>query len=227
MINLIFGLTFFNILNLIFGIIFGFLFMVMITCAILSKVLSKYNKDSNIREVSKRAYADFYLKKDGMKDKIVSAILYEIKEVSQQCYPDKKYPFYELSINEIIGGLLILQGKLKRFVNHPLCKDLKNVHIATILSLESNIKPVMNMYHKKPVKLLYKSFKLARMVFNVINPIFYIKKIMSWTVFRKGQKDIVIICLDFIGNCCYEIYTIEKNNTTSTLNDESIKYLEQ
>lgn len=204
-------ITFFNIVNIIFGAIFGFFLMVMIFSAITSKVLSKYNKDNHIREISKKAYADFYLKGSKMKDKIISSLIYEIKEVSQQAHPDKKYPLYELSINEILGGIAIIQRKLKRVVNHPLCKDIKNMHVSTILSIEENIaKPVLKVYNNKTFKVLYKSYRATRIVLNVVNPIFYIKKIMYLTIFKKGKKDMIIICLDFIGNCCFEIYNAEK-----------------
>lgn len=216
--NLTFGLTFFNVINLLFGILFGFILMAMIASAILAHVLSKYNKDDKIREISKRAYNDFYLKQEHMKDKIISSLVYEINEVSSQCYPDKKFPLYELSINEILGGIMILHGKLNKFINHPLCNNLKNVHVSTILSIEENIaKPVMTIYNKKIVRFLYKSYKIFRTITNFVNPIFYIKKIMSKTIFKKGKKDIVLICLDFIGNCTYEIYTIEKSQNINSI----------
>ena len=215
MYNYFLSVTFFNIFNLIFGIMFGFFFMVMITSAILSKVLSKYNKDSKIREISKKAYTDFYAKKDTMKDRILGSFLYELKEVSQMSYPDKKYPLYELSINELVDGVMILQKKLKRFISHPLCRDIKKLHISTILSIEENIaKPVMAVYNNKVFKFFYKAFKITRTILNIVNPIFYIKKILSFTVFKRGKKDVVLIGLDFIGNCCYEVYNPVKDKNS-------------
>lgn len=212
MINFAEKLTFWNIANLFFGAVFAFFLMVMLSCALFSKILSKYNKNHQIREISKKAYVDFYQKKNNMKDKIISSLIYEIKEISQQSFPDKKYPLYELSINEILGGILIVQRKLKRFIDHPLCKDIKNVHIATLLSFEENVaQPIMNFYNHKTFQLLYRSYKMAKSAFNIVNPIFYMKKILYLTVFKKGKKDIIIICLDFVGNCCYEIYNNEKN----------------
>ena len=40
---------------------------------------------------------------------------------------------------------------------------------------------------------------------------------MSKTIFKKGKKDIVLICLDFIGNCTYEIYTIDKDQNINSI----------
>ncbi len=209
-------LTFWNIANLFFGAIFSFFLMVMISCAIFSKILSKYNKNQQIREISKKAYVDFYQKKSNMKDRIISSIVYEIKEISQQSFPDKKFPLYELSINEILNGVMIVQKKLKRFIDYPLCKDIKNVHVATLLSFEENVaRPVINIYNNKTFKVFYRSYRTVKAAFNIINPVFYMKKILYLTVFKKGKKDIILICLDFIGNCCYEIYNNDKELTES------------
>ena len=104
MISLTSQFTFTNALNIILGAIIGFLLMAMISCAILSIVLSKSNKNSKIRSISKKAYTDFFLGKKGMKDKILSSVIYEVKEVSRLCYPSKKNPMYELSINDMLNG---------------------------------------------------------------------------------------------------------------------------
>ena len=91
-----------------------------------------------------------------MKDKLTSSIIYEIQEVSRLCYPSKKNPMYELSINDMLYGLLIIQKKLKRFVNHPLCKDIKDIHISKILSLEDIFKKPISIITNKKFKIAYK-----------------------------------------------------------------------
>ena len=206
MISLTSQFTFTNALNIILGAIIGFLLMAMISCAILSLVLSKSNKNKKIRTISKKSYTDFFLGKKDMKDKLTSSIIYEIQEVSRLCYPSKKNPMYELSINDMLYGLLIIQKKLKRFVNHPLCKDIKDIHISKILSLEDIFKKPISIITNKKFKIAYKIFNILKGIINLFNPIFYIRKIMQFTILKQGKKDILLICLDFVGNSTYEIY---------------------
>lgn len=200
-------LSILNIANIFFGAFFGFFVMVMVSCAIISLILKRFNQNEEIRRISKKAYTDFYLIKNTMKDKMISSMIFEIKEVSKLVYPNKKYPLYELSINDILSGLMILSKSLKKVVDHPLFKDLKNVHIATFISFEENYaKPIYKLYNHKVFKTFYKSYKTVRMVLNLINPIFYIKKIIYLSAFKQGKKDLILIGLDFVGNCFYEIY---------------------
>ena len=146
-----------------------------------------------------------------MKDKIISSIIYEVKSVSKEIYPDKKHPMYELSINDLIDGLKLIQKKLKIITTNPLCQDLKNVHIATLLSLEDITKPLMSLYKKKSTRILMMCYKVFYNAINIINPIFYIKKILTFFLTKQGKKDAILIMLDYIGNTTYQIYTSSKN----------------
>lgn len=212
MINIYLSLSLLNIFNFVFGIIFGFILMIMIACGIFSKVISKYNKSKQIRNISKDAYLNYYKKQQKMNDKIIKSLIYEITEISKLKYPDKKYPYFELSINDIMNGLLLIQRKLKRVVSNPLFKDIKYLHISKVLELEENLaKPVYKISKNKFVKILYEIFIVIKSIFNIINPIFYMKVIIKHTLFKKGKKDLIIVCLDFVGNTTYEIYD-NKNN---------------
>lgn len=210
MINLALELKLSNIFNLLFGIMFGFFIMILISCALFSKFISKKNKNEEIRIISKRAYNDFYLKDKKIKDAIIQSLIYEVNEVSKIVHPEKKYPLYELSINDIINGLELIQKKLKVFINHPLCVDIKNIHIASLIVLEEKVaKPVVKVYNKKYIKALMFCYKVIMFLINLFNPVFYMKKIMSKVLIKKGKKEFSVLLLDFVGNTCYEIYLKE------------------
>ena len=201
-----------NIVNLLLGVVVGFFLMVMIACAILSKYLKKHNKIEQIREISNKAYTDHFLNDATTKDKIINSIKYEITEVSTLIHPNKIHPYYELSINDIIYGINHIQRKLKKIVSNPLCKDIKNIHINTLLKFEAKaIKPALKVSQNKVVGAFIMIFKVFLTIINLINPVFYIKKIMDFVISKRGKKDIVLISLDFIGNTTYEIYNREIN----------------
>ena len=201
-----------NILNLLFGVILGFFIMVILACAILSNKLKKQNKSKEIRNISNKAYYTYFNTDKSAKDKIISSLLYEVKEVSTLSYPDKENPIYELSINDIIFGLKTIQKKLKKIISYPLFKDIKNVHIATLLSLEEKIaRPVIKANKNKFIKFIKFCMKVITSLINLINPIFYIRKIMNLIMIKRGKKDLILISLDFIGNTTYEIYNKEKD----------------
>lgn len=212
MLNLSLNIQLSNVINLLLGVVLGFFIMVILACAILSKTLKKYNKTEQIRDISSRAYTDYFSKQSSAKDKLLSSITYEIKEVSTLCHPDKDKPIYELSINDVIFGLKTIQKKLKKIVTHPLCKDIKNIHITTLLELEEKIaKPVLKVSNNKFIKIIRQIINIFTSILNLINPIFYIRKIMNYIMIKRGKKDLIIISLDFIGNTTYEIYNREKD----------------
>ena len=206
MLNLAIEIKLSNIFNLAFGIILGFFLMLLLTCSIFSLIISKKNKNEEIKIISKRAYGEFYMSDKGMKDAIIYSLMYEINEVTKLVYPDKKNPLYELSFNNLVDGVNILQRKLKKVVSHPLFVDLKNIHITALLSIEKVAKPDNKVYNKKYIKILMVCYKITMYIINLFNPVFYMKKIMSKILIKKGKKEITILLLDFVGNSCYEIY---------------------
>ncbi len=208
---ILYTFTFSNFLSIFLGVIFSFLVFSMITSAIISKILSKYNKNEKIRSISAKAYATYFKKDTTFKERTICSLIYEVNEVCALTCPNTKYPLYELSINEVLSGVLIVQQKLKKLVNNPLLKDIKNVHIATLINLEENFaKPVFKIVNHKFFKYSFKISKVILMIINFINPLYYIKLIVRKTLFKQGKKDIILIGLDFIGNTVYEIYEKEE-----------------
>lgn len=206
--NIIYSIPISNIINILLGITFGFFIMIILSCAIISKMLSKSNEDKHIRNISNKSYVDFYSNNTNIKDKIISSVIFEVKEVSTLIHPDKKHPIYELSINDLLNGLLIIQKRLKKITNHPLCYDIKHIHISKILSIEENFsRPFVKIYKKKSTKVIISSYKIVKFVINLFNPIFYMKKVLSYIMMKKGRKEIILIFLDFVGNTTHQIYS--------------------
>lgn len=201
-----------NILNLLLGVVLGFFIMVILACSILSNRLQKQNKTKEIREISNKAYTSFFVSDKSTKDKIINSIIYELKEVSTLCHPEKDNPIYELSINDITFGLKTIQKKLKKVIGFAIFKDLKNIHISKLLSLEEKIaRPMIKANKNKFVQAARFCFKVISSIINLINPIFYIRKIMNYLMIKRGKKDLILISLDFIGNTTFEIYNKEKH----------------
>ena len=211
MINLL-TITFGNIINLLLGILLGFMIMLAVFCGVISRLLSKQNKNDKIRNISKNAYYNYFDKNDNTKDAILNSLIYQVKEVSSLVYPNDENAIYELSINDIIKALKIIQKKTQRIVDHPLCKDIKYVHISKLIYLEENIaKPIINISKNKIVRKFYKAINLVRKMLNVFNPIFYMRLIVNKILIKKGKKEVLLITYDFIGNTIYEIYNNENN----------------
>ncbi|MCI5744976.1 MAG: hypothetical protein MR270_01680 [Erysipelotrichaceae bacterium] len=202
-----------NIINLLMGIIFGFFLMVIISCAFITKKLSKNNKNEDIREISSRNYTTHFSlnNKEKINDKIINSVIYEVQEVSKIVYPNKENPMFELSINDILNALILIQLRLKKIIDNPLCKDIKKIHISSIINLKEKIyNPAIKIYNNF-FKVFNKILSIFWLLLNIINPLFYIKKFMKLFFIKKGKKDAAIICLDAIGNCCYDIYNRESN----------------
>jgi hypothetical protein len=211
MINLL-TITFGNVINLLLGILLGFMIMLAVFCGVISRLLSKQNKNDKIRNISKNAYYNYFTNNKNTKDAILNSLIYEIKEVSSLVYPNDENAIYELSINDIIKALKIIQKKTQKIVDHPLCKDIKYIHISKLIYLEENIaKPIINISKNKIVRKFYKAINLVRKMLNVFNPIFYMRLIVNKILIKKGKKEVLLITYDFIGNTIYEIYNNENN----------------
>jgi len=204
------NMTFGNVVNILFGILFGAIISAVVFTGIYAKkVQSKYS-NPEIRKISVNAYNNDYVKAKKMKDKVVGALKTEIEDVAKLSYPHKKYPLYELSVNDVINGILIIQKKLKTVVSNPLFKDIKYMHISSLLSLEEIAKPITKIVNNKFIKFCMKVWNYIKPVVNILNPVWWIKFIISKTVFKQGKKDVIILAFDFVGNTTYEIYNDEK-----------------
>ena len=206
------SVTFFNIFNLILGIILGFMIMLAIFSVFISRFLSKQNQNDEIRNISKKAYFTYLNSNSKIKDQIFKSLLYETKEVVNLIHPNNEQAIYELSINDIIKTLRLLERKITTIINHPLCKDIKHISIAKLIYLEQTFaKPVIVLYKNKFVKLFYKAIIIGKNILNVFNPIFYMRLILNKILIKKGRKEVLLISLDFVGNTVFEIYTNESN----------------
>lgn len=211
MINLL-TITFGNIVNLLLGILLGFMIMLAIFCGIISRFLTRQNKKDEIRNISKNTYYTYFTNNKNTKDAILNSLIYEVKEISSLVYPNDENSIYELSINDILKALKILQKKTKKIVDHPLCKDIKYIHISKLIYLEENIaKPLINISKNKIIRKFYKAINLVRKMINIFNPIFYMRLIVNKILIKKGKKEVLLITYDFIGNTIYEIYNNENN----------------
>ena len=206
------SITFFNIFNLILGIILGFLIMLAIFSVFISRFLAKQNKNNDIRNISKKTFYTYLNSNSKIKEKIFKSLLFETKEVVNLIHPDNENAIYELSINDVIKTLRLLEKKIRTIIEHPLCNDIKHVSIAKLIYLEQTIaKPVIILYKNKFVKVFYKAIMIGKNILNIFNPIFYMRLILNKILIKKGRKEILLITLDFVGNTVFEIYNNENN----------------
>lgn len=211
MFNLAYEFKISNITTLIFGVIAGFFMMIAISCAIYSKIMHKKNKNEHIRSISKKAYGLFKDSDKSLQLKLKDSLFYEIKEVIKLVYPDKENAIFELSINDIIFGIKKINIKLKNIVNHPLCNDIKTIHISFLFNVNNKlISPFKKVSNSKLTKFAKIVYKTVWHFINLINPVFYMKLIMNKIIAKTSHKDLFIIGLDIIGNTCYDIYSVAK-----------------
>ena len=198
------SITFFNIFNLILGIILGFLIMLAIFSVFISRFLAKQNKNNDIRNISKKTFYTYLNSNSKIKEKIFKSLLFETKEVVNLIHPDNENAIYELSINDVIKTLRLLEKKIRTIIEHPLCNDIKHVSIAKLIYLEQTIaKPVIILYKNKFVKVFYKAIMIGKNILNIFNPIFYMRLILNKILIKKGRKEILLINLDFVGNTVF------------------------
>lgn len=207
MLSLSYKLEFGNITTMLWGLLTGFFIMVVISCAIIAAKLNKKSKNPKIREISKKAYGNYKASKAKLQNKLISALYYEVSEAIKLVHPDNNNAFFELSINEIIDGIKSVNTTLKKIINHPLCKDIKKIHILFIFDVNNKvITPVKKIISKNVTKAFILLSDIFWRIVNLVNPVYYMRKFLLKIISKKGRKDLFIISFDIIGNACYDIY---------------------
>lgn len=256
----IFNFDFNSLFAFIVGIFLGFallllIYMLMVLLSIKrEKHSNKINKEvdeEEIKEIIKNAQIEFKDKKlKGAKSSIshcYNTSLFLVKDISRKFFPKSKRPFAELTIDEILRLAVYFSNRINELIDRPALRLVKKVKLSTILSLGDAKKVIdasslMKLTKKYKLRRVFSFFKGA---LNIVNPVYWIKRIVVNTSLDFAIKKICLAVIGIVGEETYKIYSkrvfdkemeintgvediiLEVSNDLKEISDEEIEsYLE-
>lgn len=212
-----------SLVPLLIGVVIGFVLFVL---AYLTTVLTpikkeerkiiKLNKENDeiiqriisnaknqfIEESSTKPTSDKY---EDLKD-IAGTVIYDIAKVY---YPNSTHPVYELSVDEMLILNHYITDKIGEIFSGRVLKRLRNIKISSILNLldikkryEEN--KLVKAANRAKIPTIWKSV-LATL--NIINPVYWLKKLLLDAPFVAASNKIALTILEIIGSETNKVYS--------------------
>ncbi|MGD9605642.1 MAG: hypothetical protein AB7V00_05800 [Bacilli bacterium] len=148
-----------------------------------------------------------------------------INAIAKIYYPDSNFPIYELSIDELLVLNHYITNRIDSLFKGKVLNAIKKVRIAYILKIIEMKKKIDN---SKPVKVANKTqisgfLKVATGIFNVFNPLYWVKKLMIGTTMTIATNKIALTIIDIVGEETNKVY----NRSVFNSEKESNLQLEQ
>lgn len=224
MINFEFWIFKFDISSLIaflVGVFFGFVILSLIYLILIVK--SMRNKKANIKativsdeelnEIYENALLAFQ-DKSLRGSKAIIGHTYDlsikmVNDIARKYFPNSKYPLAELSIDEALQLLTYISKRIDDILNKPALRLFKKVKISTIFSISSTKKKIDDSTLMK----LTKKYKVKKVVsavlgaINVLNPIYWVRKVFIDTSIDLAMKHLCKIILGIVFEETVKIYS--------------------
>ncbi|MDD3172003.1 MAG: hypothetical protein PHO86_06755 [Bacilli bacterium] len=226
-----------NLIPLLVGVCVGFLLCILIyLLAVLTPIKKQERKEIKLNEandeVIKRIISnaknqfseESSTKSTGAKFEDLKEIAgHIISDIAKVYYPDSLHPVYELSVDEMLILNHYITDRIESIFVGPILKRVKGVKISSIL----NILDIKRKYEeKKLIKAANKVklpaiWKSALAIANVVNPIYWLKKLMIDAPFVAASNKIALTIIEIIANETNKVYS--KSVFSSNAADEDIE----
>lgn len=243
--NLFSKFSFDNLIILIFGIVFGFLLCFLIYFTFVLASLKKEEKQVSvnrdkismekverfIRSAKNQFLVDSAAKTTQEKINDVKEISWNlINDIAREYFPNSNYPIYELSIDEIMVLNHYITNRIDSLFKGPVLKPFKKVRLAYVLKLIDMKKKIDESKAVKAAQKLNKPWKITLSVFNIFNPVYWVKKLMISTTLITVTNKIGAIIIEVVGEETNKVYSKSVFNVEKSANievEKSIMELEK
>ena len=127
-----------------------------------------------------------------------------VHEISSHYYPDSQYPEYELTLAEATELITYIVDKISKLLDKKGIKNFKNVTIKEILVLMNKTKKAAN---SKIVSGGDETIKAYKNVVNILNPVYWFKKIVVNGTVNFAMKRLALAALQIVGSEANKIYS--------------------
>ena len=244
-VNLFSNIRWGNIFIFFMGIIVGFVICGMIYLIIFFKSIKKtseinqkaYDEENVVKteDVNKliKGAKDQY-KEEG-KDNNINTKLVVIKDISWNLlndiaklyYPNSDHPVFELSVDELIKLSNYITEKVDKLFEGVITKYLRDFKITQLVKFIETKKKVDESKIVKASKKAHVGgiYKITSSIFNAINPVHWVRKIMISSSVNIGGNIIAYMIIDIVGQETAKVYS--KNIFKDDNIDEAIELIDK
>lgn len=135
-----------------------------------------------------------------------------VKDISRAFFPNTKRPLMELSIDESLMLSLYVSKRINDILRHKGIRFIKKLRISTIMGFTEVKKVVDLKVVKKTRSAVAKAkvlelFKTVSGILNVVNPIYWAKKIVLGNTIKYATRKICKLMIVITAEETYKIYS--------------------
>lgn len=212
-----------SLVPLLIGIFIGFvLFVLVYLTTVLTPIkkeerkVIKLNKENDeiIKRIISNAKNQFI---EESSTKATSAKFEDLKYISSNIindiarvyYPNSAHPIYELSVDEMFILNHYITSRIELLFAGKVLKRIRNVKISSVLNLLDMKKKydenkLVKAVNKAKLPTIYKS---VRATLNIINPVYWLKKLLIDTPFVAASNKIALTIIEIIGSETNKVYS--------------------
>ena len=146
-----------------------------------------------------------------------------VHEIASYYYPDSKYPEYEISLVEATELITYIVDKISKLLDKPIVKRYKNRTIGEILSMMNKTKKVAQ---SSAVKGGDETLKTYKNIVNIINPVYWFKKIAVDGMVNIAMKKLAGAAIQIVGSEANKVYS-KSLFKDDVVNDNSDKIVDE
>ncbi len=224
-----------DVFLLLFGVGFGILITMMVYVLIalytikpqkyIVKSSSKGLTDDEIDEKIKFAQ-DIFLDKELQGELSDAAHCKEVctslvHDIAKVYFPESKRPLFELSVDEVLMLSIYISNRINEILDHKGVRLFKKIKISTLVGMgdaKKNIDDSSLMKVTKKYKLK-EAFTTVTGALNVVNPIYWAKKLVVNTTLSYALNKIFLMIIAITAEETYKIYS--KNVFNKEVNYDS------
>ena len=142
--------------------------------------------------------------------KLTFEMSYElVEEIATYFFPDSKYPMLELNVHELLDLNHYITDRIRGILDKPVLKNTMNMQVTKIMQMFDKKKQIQQ---SRVVKAAQK-YKVGKIVkyggaaLNVINPVYWFRKLVINTSLDVMTKKICIVIIGIVGEETTKIYS--------------------
>lgn len=132
-----------------------------------------------------------------------------IQDIAKIYYPESKYPIYELSVDELIKLCYYITDRIDKVFEGRIIRLVRGFKVSQVISLIDAKKKIDDNKIVKASKKVKAGAisKVATAALNIVNPVYWIKKLMISSTLNIGTNRIADILLDIVGEETAKVYS--------------------
>ena len=215
----IFNIDFSTLISFILGVGIGMVILLLIYALIVVSsirtkdfVIKTENDDLTTIEVkqmvadTQTAFKDKTLRQDQTRFAYCQQLSKDLAyAIAVRYYPKSKYPFFELSVNELTLLATYVAERVEQVLNHKGIRLIKKLKVSTIVDLTNKKKQIEESKAFQATVSIGTTFSKVKNFLNIINPINWGIKLIVDNIMNIILNQ---ICLVVIGIVCEETYKI-------------------